>query len=79
MRNLNKNIIGQQYFVDKDSIQFSEKKKNKIKFDLKCKNENSLLKVRIHILKMGVFRIILDDKLPKEGSSEEIKKRFKVN
>ena len=53
--------------------------KNKISFILKCKNANSNdLKMKIYILKMGIFRIKIDDILPIEGSPEETKKRFRV-
>lgn len=53
--------------------------KNKISFILKCKNANNNdLKMKIYILKMGIFRIKIDDILPKEGSPEETKKRFRV-
>jgi len=80
IRNIDKSYLSQNYFVDKESIIIDENKKNKISFILKNKNENNNndLKMRVYILKMGIFRIKIDDLLPKEGSPEETKNRFKV-
>ena len=35
--------------------------------------------MKVQILKMGVYRIKIDDKLQKDAINEESRKRFKVN
>lgn len=43
-------------------------------------NENNNdLKMNVYILKMGIFRIKIDDYIPKEATQGERKKRFRVN
>ncbi len=66
--------------MDKESININTNEKNKISFILKNKNDNNNndLKMNVYILKMGIFRIKIDDVLPKEGTAEERRKRFKV-
>jgi len=67
--------------VDKESININTNEKNKISFILKNKNDNNKnndLKMSVYILKMGIFRIKIDDFLPKEGTAEERRKRFRV-
>lgn len=78
---MDKKYLAQNYYVDKESININTNEKNKISFILKNKNDNNNndLKMNVYILKMGIFRIKIDDVLPKEGTAEERRKRFRVN
>lgn len=76
---MDKRFLTENYYVDKENINFNNNEKNKISFILKNKNENNNdLKMNVYVLKMGIFRIKIDDYLPKEGTAEEKKKRFRV-
>ena len=70
----------QNYYVDKETIDIDTNEKNKISFILKNKNDNNNndLKMKVYVMKMGIFRIKIDDFLPKEGTPEERRKRFRV-
>ena len=65
--------------MDKENIKITSNNKNKISFLLKNKNLNENdLKMHVYMMKMGIFRIKIDDYLNNKTDSEEIKKRFKV-
>ncbi len=80
LRNLDKKYLFEEYYIIKEQIKFNEKEKNKISFILKSRNEqDNYLKMNIYVLKMGIFRIYIDDYLKNKNGGDKKKKRFRVN